>query len=134
MQRARTRSPRRHPRPAPLRAPGRLSLLLGATLLVALSSCASLKVDRDTETSGTFRSTARVFTFLGWDIPRRATQVAHENASDASLPNMRPTKVRATDWGWFHWILEILSTSSASVEGTWGYQGGETVPERALPD
>ncbi|MEM1448012.1 MAG: hypothetical protein AAF957_00320 [Planctomycetota bacterium] len=130
MHRARTRSTRRSPRGVARRAP----LLLGATLLVALSSCASLKVDRDTETSGTFRSSARVFTFLGWDIPRRASQVAHENASDASLPNMRPTKVRATDWGWFHWILEILSTSSASVEGTWGYQGGETVPERVLPD
>ncbi|MEM9382381.1 MAG: hypothetical protein AAGB93_20680 [Planctomycetota bacterium] len=130
MHRARTRSSRR---PLSVRAlPG--AVLLGVVLLSGLTSCASLEVDRDTETSGTFRSSARVFTFLGWDIPRRASQVAQENASDATLPNMRPTRVRATDWGWFHWILEILSTTSASVEGTWGYQGGETVPERTLPD
>ena len=101
-------------------------LAVATALLGALASCASLTIERETETSGTFRSTARTYTILGWDIPRRATQVAHENIADASLPNVRATKVRATDWGWFEWVLEIISTRSASVEGTWGYSGDES--------
>lgn len=90
---------------------------------LALSSCASLSVKRDTATSGTFNSSGRSFTFLSWDMPRPAIQIAHENASDAGLPNIQATSVSVTDWGWFDWILEIVSVRSARVKGTWGFTG-----------
>lgn len=93
--------------------------------LLALASCAQLSIRRDTETSGTFTSTGRSFTFLSWEMPRTAIQIAHENAADAGLPNIQATSVRATDWGWFDWILEIIGTRSARVTGTWGYRGDE---------
>lgn len=96
--------------------------LLACALLLTFSSCAQLSVQRDTETSGTFTSSARSITILSWEIPRSAIQIAHENASDAGLPNIDATSVRATDWGWFDWILEIVSTRSARVTGTWGHR------------
>ena len=77
---------------------------------------------KDTETSGTFTSSARSITFLSWEIPRSAIQIAHENAADAGLPNIEATSVKATDWGWFDWILEIVGTRSARVTGTWGHR------------
>ena len=58
-----------------------------------------------------------------------AIQIAHENISDAGLPNVRETDVHRTDWGWFNWILEIFSTRTAHVRGTWGYSG-EEIPDR----
>lgn len=94
-------------------------------LACSLASCASLSVKRDTETSGTFRSTARSFTIFSWDLPRPAIQIAHENASDTGLPNMQHTDVWATDWGVFDWVLEIISIRSARVKGTWGFTGEE---------
>ena len=96
--------------------------LLACTLLLTLSSCAQLSIRRDTETSGTFISTGRSITFLSWEMPRPAIQIAQENAADAGLPNIEATLVEATDWGWFDWILEILSTRNARVTGTWGYR------------
>lgn len=96
--------------------------LLACALLLTLSSCAQLSVQRDTETSGTFTSSARSITILSWEIPRSAIQIAHENAADAGLPNIEATSVTATDWGWFDWILEIVSTRSARVTGTWGHR------------
>ena len=92
------------------------------TLSMALTSCASLNVTRDTETSGSFRSSGRAFTFLSWDMPRSAAQIAHSNIADTGLPNIEVTKVSATDWGWFDWILEIVGVRSAKVRGTWGYR------------
>lgn len=96
--------------------------LLACALLLALSSCAQLSVQRDTETSGTFTSKARSITLLSWDIPRSAIQIALENAADAGLPNIEATSVKATDWRWFDWILEIVGTRSARVTGTWGHR------------
>ncbi len=96
--------------------------LLACTLLLTVSSCAQLSIRRDTETSGTFTSTGRSITFLSWEMPRPAIQIAHENAADAGLPNIQATSVRATDWGWLDWLLEIVSTRSARVTGTWGYR------------
>lgn len=96
--------------------------LLACTLLLTVSSCAQLSIRRDTETSGTFISTGRSITFLSWEMPRPAIQIAHENAADAGLPNIQATSVRATDWGWLDWLLEIVSTRSARVTGTWGYR------------
>lgn len=104
---------------------GRGAVLFGSALLVAsmASSCASLSVERDTATSGTFSSRALSFTLLSWDMPRPAIQVAHENASDAGLPNIQATSVYETDLGWFDWILEIIGVRRASVRGTWGFTG-----------
>lgn len=118
------------PVPSPSRPMGRTRrwrgvAVLGSALLLAsmASSCASLSVKRDTATSGTFSSTARSFTFLSWDMPRQAIQIAHKNASDAGLPNIQATSVSQTDLGWFDWILEIIGVRSASVRGTWGFTG-----------
>ncbi|MEZ6018049.1 MAG: hypothetical protein R3F49_23290 [Planctomycetota bacterium] len=97
--------------------------LLAATLLCAAASCASVDFTRDTATSGTFRSSARSFTILSWELPRPAEQVAHENASDSGLPLLHVTSERVTHWGWWDWVLEILSSRSATVRGTWGDPG-----------
>lgn len=106
-----------------------LRLALAGALLAAAPSCSSLEIQRQTETSGTFDSSARTWVFLGWHMPRPAIQIAHENISDAGLPNVRETDVHRTDWGWFNWILEIFSTRTAHVRGTWGYSG-EEIPDR----
>ncbi len=108
-------------RPHSLRALAARSAAAGA-LSVALG-CASVDFTRDTATSGTFRSSARSFTILSWEIPRPALQAAHENAADSGLPELQVTSERATDWGWWDWVLEILSTRSATVRGTWGDDG-----------
>lgn len=108
-------------RRSPLKGSSRAGLLACA-MLFTLSSCAQLSIRRDTETSGTFTSTGRSFTFLSWEMPRPAIQIAQENAADAGLPNIEATSVKATDWGWFDWILEIIGTRSARVTGTWGYR------------
>lgn len=100
-------------------------LVLGAVALMAISSCASMSIKRDTETSGTFSSSGRSFTILSWEIPRAATQIAHENIADTGLPNVQATRVRSTDWGWFDWLLEIISVRSARVSGTWGYRDAD---------
>ena len=109
--------PRPHRHAAvPARLAAAVALLVGA-------GCASVDFDRTTATSGTFRSSARSFTILSWEIPRPALQVAHENAADSGLPQLRVTSERATHWGWWDWVLEILSTRSATVRGTWGDPG-----------
>ena len=95
--------------------------VLGVALL--MSSCASLSVKRDTATSGTFNSSARSFTILSYSLPRPSIQIAHENIADAGLPNTHATSVTHTDWGWFDWVLEIISVRSARVKGTWGFNG-----------
>ncbi len=27
------------------------------------------------------------------------------------------------DWGWWNWVLDIVSVRSARIEGTWGFEG-----------
>ncbi len=102
-------------------APWQVAVFLGATL--GMASCASLSVKRDTATSGTFNSSARSFTIFSYAIPRPSIQIAHENIADAGLPNTHATSVSHTDWGWFDWLLEIISVRSARVKGTWGFNG-----------
>lgn len=97
--------------------------LLAVALLLPAVGCASVEFTRDTATSGTFRSSARSFTIFSWDLPRPARQAALENASDARLPGMQITEQRVTDWGWWDWVLEIISVRSASIRGTWGDRG-----------
>lgn len=104
-----------HRIPAPARAPWLLAALL--------AGCASVTFTRETETSGTFRSSARSFTILSYELPRPATLAAHENVADSNLPQLRVTSERSTDWGWWNWVLEIVSTRSATVRGRWGDSG-----------
>jgi len=99
------------------------ALACGALALGALQGCASVRFERDTATSGTFRSSARSFTIFSFEFPRSAVLAAHENVSDSGLPLLRVTSSRSTDWGWWDWVLEIVSTRSASVRGTWGDPG-----------
>ena len=102
----------RTPRPA-------LAVLAAALLVPA---CANVRFTRDTETSGTFRSTGVAFTILSWDIPKRSIDIARENASDARLPNLRVTKERVFPYlGPFDWILDIFSVRFARIEGEWGF-------------
>lgn len=105
------------------RAHSRLAALcLAACLLI--SSCANLEFQRETETSGTFVSSGWSFTFLTWDFPKQAIDIARENASDANLANMQVTKTfKAPELGWFNWLLEIISIRYASLGGTWGFSG-----------
>lgn len=103
--------------------PSRRSRTLLLVAVLTLSSCASLSVKRDTETSGTFNSSARSFTLFSYAFPRPAIQIAHENIADAGLPNTHASSVSQTDWGWFDWVLELISIRSARVKGTWGFNG-----------
>lgn len=103
-------------------------------LSLLLASCTStppVSVDRETETSGTFRSEATSFTILAWDFPMASDQIARDNAFDVGLANLEVTSWETSpDWGWWNWVLDILSVRTTTVIGTWGYDatdfGGET--------
>lgn len=105
------------------------ALALAAALALAgagATSCASVSFDRATQTSGTFRSSAVAVTVLGWDLPKRAVDIARDNASDAGLVNMKVENTTVFPYlGWFDWILDIFSVRFANVSGTWGYDGTE---------
>jgi hypothetical protein len=107
-------------------------LAAGAALaLASLGACTSLSIERDTLTSGTFRSRAWSFTILSWDLPKAALDTARENASDTRLLNLQVEDVDVTpDWGWWNWVLDILSVRVATIRGTWGFSAG---PEGAQP-
>lgn len=91
---------------------------------VTAASCASVSFDRRTQTSGTFHSTGVSLTILGWDLPKRAIDIARDNASDAGLVNMQVEHASVTPYfGWFDWVLDIVSVRFATVRGTWGYDG-----------
>lgn len=100
-----------------------LRTALAATLLLA-ASCASIDITRDTQTSGRFESTGWAFTILSIDLPKPALNIARDNASDARLTNMQVTGTVVTpDWGWWNWVLDIISVRFAMVSGTWGFSG-----------
>jgi hypothetical protein len=104
------------------RRPMRLAALVCA--LALLSGCIHLDIQRETQTSGTFESTGWAFTFLSWDIPKAAHDIARENVSDARLPNVEITYSRVRpNWGWFDWIFDIIGVRYAKIQGTWGFAG-----------
>lgn len=105
-------------------------LALGVLSLSLLGSCASLEFDRETATSGTFRSSAWCFTFLSFDLPSPAVVVARNNAADAGQPNTEATYQKVVPYlGWFDFLLEIVGVRYAVVKGTWGYP--DAAPARA---
>jgi hypothetical protein len=108
----------------PERAPRVRGILLAALCLFALlPGCIHLDIQRSTQTSGTFESTGWSFTFLSWDIPKAAHDIARENVSDARLPNVEITYSRVRpNWGWFDWIFDIIGVRYAKIRGTWGFE------------
>lgn len=106
-----------------MRAVARLlaSLTPLALSLVALNACASLDIEPIDAGSGTFRSTAVSFTFLGNDFPQGAILLARANASDTRLPNLVVTKERIFPYFWkLDFLLDVLCLRWASVSGTYG--------------
>lgn len=100
-------------------------------LLLALGSGScrgtwgGLDIDRETQTSGDFRSTGWSIEILGWEIPRDAMLSARDNIADARLDHVvvEETSYRP-HFGYLDWILHIFSVRFASIEGTWGFDGG----------
>ena len=102
-----------------------LALLL-SVLCFGSASCASIEVSRSTQTSGTFVSKATGFHLIWWDLPRRALDIARDNAADARLTNLQVTEAYVTPhFGWFDWIYRFLGVRFATVRGTWGFDGTE---------
>ncbi len=101
-----------------------MSRRLLRTLILAplvLGSCASLKFDRDTQTSGTFESTGLAVTLVSFDLPKGALLIARENASDANLANMIVTETTVIPYlGPMDWLLDIIGVRWARVRGTFG--------------
>lgn len=95
---------------------------LAVTLALAISSCASVSFTRETETSGRFQSSGIAFTLLSFDFPKRAIDIARENASDARQPNMQVDRERIfPSLGPFDWLLDIIGIRYAKVSGSWGF-------------
>lgn len=115
-------------------APKLTRVLSALALCVVLAACSSIRVERTTKTSGTFRSRAWAFTILSWDLPQTALGRARENAADTRLVNMQVSRVRVTpDWGWWNWVFDIISVRVATIEGTWGFTGEEGEAAAASP-
>lgn len=109
-------------RPAPSVALAPLALVL--CLAAGSSSCASIEVTRTTQTSGRFESKAFSVMLLWYDVPRRAIDIARDNAADARLTNVQVTEAYETPHlGWFDWLYRILGVRWARVRGTWGFSG-----------
>ena len=104
--------------------PPRAACALALSLAILASGCSSLSFQRQTETSGTFRSSGWAVTILSADIPKSALQIARENASDSNMANMQVENVLIVpDFGGFNWILDLFSIRYARIEGTWGFSG-----------
>jgi hypothetical protein len=99
-----------------------LRTVYGLTLLLLLSACAGVSIERTTETSGTFSSYGVALTILSSDFPKGAMQSARENVSDANLANMEIRKSIVFPYlGPLDWIFDILGVRYARISGTWGF-------------
>ena len=111
---------------APRTGPGSRPVLAAVLLALLLAGCNSLTIERQSLTSGTFRSRAWAVTILSWDLPKGALDIARENASDTRLINMEIEEVKVTPYlGWWDWLLDIVGLRVATVSGTWGFSGQE---------
>jgi len=94
---------------------------LGLLLCLLASSCASLKTRATGATSGEFSSSAFSITFLSFDLPSPALQIARNNAADISQPNLLVDRETVFPYlGRLDWLLDIISFCFARVTGTWG--------------
>lgn len=116
---------------------GRSIAAAAACTWVLTTACisADFQVNRETETSGRFDSTARSWTILSWDFPKDAELIARENISDARLTNVRIEAIdRRPDWiWWLAWIPELLWSPSCRITGTWGFPPAASRGEGATP-
>lgn len=99
-----------------------MSLL--ASLLAGLltASCAGLSFKRETQTSGRFTSTGLAFTILSIDMPKRALDIARENASDANLSHMKVESAFVFPYlGPVDFLIDIIGIRFARISGTWGF-------------
>lgn len=96
---------------------------MAATVLVwALASCGTLSIERETETSGRFKSTGWAVTLISFDIPKSSKDIARENASDSRLTNLRIDSNETVPYlGWFDWLLDIVGVRYTKITGTWGF-------------
>jgi hypothetical protein len=95
------------------------ALVLAGPLVCA--SCADLSFQRDTQTSGTFESTALAVTLISFDLPKGALMIARENASDANLANMVVTETTVIPYlGPVDFLLDIIGIRYARVRGKFG--------------
>ena len=86
-------------------------------LLATLTSCAGVKFTRETETSGRFRSSGLAFTILSYDFPKRAIDIARENASDSRQANLVVERQRVFPYlGPLDWIFDIISVRFARID------------------
>lgn len=100
--------------------------IVACALALLVPSCASVKFERDTPTSGTFESSAWSFTLISFDIPGPALQVAQRNVSSSGQPNLIIEKSLVTPHLFFlDFLLDIVSVRYAKISGTWGYPPGE---------
>lgn len=94
---------------------------LAFALALACASCSSLSFERETQTSGTFRSSGVAVTLLSWDLPDSALNIARENAADARVANLRIERTRVyPDLGPLDWLLDIVGVRYARISGSWG--------------
>jgi hypothetical protein len=108
--------------------------LAAVFLPLALSGCASVSFERETATSGTFKSSGWSITILQMDFPKGALSVARENASDANMANMVVENVtQIPSWPPLDWLFDIFSIRYASVSGSWGFTGQENQSPQAKP-
>ncbi len=108
--------------------------IAAVSICLALSGCASVSFERQTATSGTFKSTGWSITILQMDFPKGALMVARENASDANMANMVVENVtQIPSWPPLDWLFDIFSIRYASVSGTWGFTGQENQSPDAKP-
>ena len=97
--------------------------LASALVALAATSCASTELTRETQTTGTFESTAWTVTILAIDIPKGALVAARENVNNMGLANAVVTETQVAPYlGWFDWFLDILSVRRARLRGTWGFE------------
>ena len=111
----------------------RHALVLGLALILC-SACTSLKFKRTGPDHGTFTSSATTFTFLSFDVPGPARDLAMGNAADSARPNLLiESDVIVPYLGWFDWIFDIIGVRYARVTGTWGTPAAETTVSDARP-
>ncbi len=95
--------------------------ILACACVLACSACASVDFVPVDASSGTFRSSALAFTFLGRDFPQSAILLARANAADSQLPNLVVTEERIFPYFWkLDFLLDVVSVRWASVHGTYG--------------
>lgn len=115
------------------RQPARRSVRgLALATLLATAGCASVSFTRETETSGSFESSGIAFTFFAYDMPRRAIDIARENASDSRQPNMQVEDEWVFPYlGPLDWLLDVIGIRYAQVSGSWGFDPESTGTEAA---